>query len=1083
LTGKATMGDDGDALPLHEFASPAWGPDDEGCRVTEGEVQETVRDSTLFTSRTQGREFEHGEWRAFLAARHLCALPLEPEALLRLLGPADGQPGEIVGHLAPIASWLVDLKPELARGIAEHDPLMLLTAPHPALGAEERALLAETGVNAFTGGWKLSDIGAMQGLANLAHPALTEKLRSLLRVDATPHLQGMACVIARSCPDQAPLDALLTLALHPQADPQSRAWAASLTARLGGEPERHKLVPLCGSDVPEPARTAAVLALWPKHVGTRALLDALSTGVGLIGCLTLARGRIGKDLPAEDMPNAFAWASDALENLPVFATELWVAQAIFRRALVGAEIPQKDIRAAVLPWLGGTAGSIARWESVDWEFWADEEERAFVDALIDAACSLGAPDSGLDTVIDAWGALEGRGLFDRQVGWLVERIAVATDGPERAWLQVAASAALVHLHEDRNASGPTRPSVERRWQAVQKLASDPRARLALGDLLDPGWVPPRSHGPSRAGSDAGLAPDERGNDPWVERIRELLPVEASGGWPEIAWLLQTRPEGRSVELACVDDIPKRPLWRSLRATMQRELRALAASWLRTTTPPQVLDPRFGPTREEGPALWAFGLLASPEAGSGPGASAETLGRWAGVLLRARIPTGREGSLAHVVREAAQIALPQVLAALEDALAGPTFVVLPALDRLELALKLPDVADAVADVAGSLLREGRLQEVHEVFRRLLQAGSGRARDLGIEFMGEHGEGADALDVAAALVEYEPVAAWSVLRERFRDDDRARLMFRRVPAFTARWEWSPRHPIPSSLLGEAFSWLTRLHPYDKGKPRSGVQNGDYVVRMWRDAVIGELRRRTDPDALVAARSLVKAFPQVAFLALVRDEVQRASRDARWRPLSLDEVRRLGRRPPIRDAQELRVAVRAALDEAASALRDKPQPKAEALWNEDRPKPEQALSAWLVAFLRNQAAPGHLPGATVSYDAEQAKPSPVRKGERPDITVQVPLSAGRPPLTCLIEVKPSWADVVGELPVKARYQARTRDTTTIYLVFWFDPAQWNPDRGRKRARNWTSPEALRASLEERAKKLPEDRPVEVVVLDASR
>src|SRR5262249_55635495 len=151
---------------------------------------------------------------------------------------------------------------------------------------------------------------------------------------------------------------------------------------------------------------------------------------------------------------------------------------------------------------------------------------------------------------------------------------------------------------------------------------------------------------------------------------------------------------------------------------------------------------------------------------------------------------------------------------------------------------------------------------------------------------------------------------------------------------------------------------------------------------------------------------------------------------------------------DNEQLSAITVESLDRLQTRLTGQITPQAFALWDERsrRPKHEDRISDYTTDHLRRDLRER---GIIVDRKVEVTRKTGSGIGDRNDIAVQAANETDTLKLT--IEIKECFhRDVQTAMrnQLVEQYLAPTRERHGIYLVFWFDPAQWDPsDDGRGR------------------------------------
>ncbi|MFF9485479.1 NACHT domain-containing protein [Streptomyces sp. NPDC014676] len=264
-----------------------------GCQPFE--VNPTVIDEVLstglFTASGHRRfAFRHSSLAAFLAARHLISRSVPDAALRRLLlvGAPDQETAGIPVSLRETAAWLVALVPDRTRWLASADPESLTV--HSALvdadGVRElivrRLLERAADVELGEARWQRTRwVLGHPGLARQLTPVLTlgpgdfEDWETRARVE-------VALRLAEQCPSPELAPLLLKVAADARWPAGNRAHAAKAAFACDetlAAPALNEVLttlgPGTGTDSGSRLKGVLLTLLWPRHLDTSTMLDAL----------------------------------------------------------------------------------------------------------------------------------------------------------------------------------------------------------------------------------------------------------------------------------------------------------------------------------------------------------------------------------------------------------------------------------------------------------------------------------------------------------------------------------------------------------------------------------------------------------------------------------------------------------------------------------------------------------------------------------------------------------------------------------------------------------------------------------------
>ncbi len=1085
----------------------------DGVRVVpadRAQLYEIFSECAIFRASNSGDiRFEHDDFASFLAARFLVTRRVEPSAVLDLLRPPGSLRGRVVAGFEPLAAWLGALLPDVAEQVAAAQPEALLAAPSPAIPVGARAAAVDAVLQGLADGRIHPYEPWLEGRGvPLDHPGLVCQL-SLALEDRSEAVRVGAARLGAALGPLALLPALVARALDTEESEIVRVVSIDAVGKLATSTGRNRLrvllATLPASDPSGRIRGAALSALWPQAVSTRELFDHLVPGIGEAFLHDLAAGALEATLQPGDLLPALRWAEGVLTGDLRDISRGRVAEAVVRVALVGASgsVPEDEFRATVRRWIVHGSQPGRSWSGIWHRDWSRNSVRALIRTILDVGASIGPPNYIEDEQRALVMALKHKLFLHGHLAWLLEGwLGAKTDAVKAWWLWASREGVLKLIRqrwggwsEEATAAG------ERLWRELETAVDkEPEYKAAVGDLLDPEHrfaALVRDEATGRGRADAPPAPDEGAVAASMSRLRELLsPLSVPPGpaWPEVSWLLQTQPEGRSATLAAASDLTERLLWREANQDLKEAVRTCAIRWLEET-PSRWKDwiatgriPSLVPR-----AVWALVLVGPESVGAGLWSS------WSPPLLVAEAPEVDKPAVSQLLEAGAKSARSEILAGLGRLLTAESWLSQRAWRRLGSLLDDGETREEAAAVVVEQLAAGNLKDVQGAFEALLQAGSPRARRTALGTLAGEASTEAAEAIASALLLSDPGRSWTELFDYLTgNSERGERVVERV---TRRFDFGgprPERSLSAEAVGQLLSWLIQRFPYSRDSRRSGAFTETPRTRAedWRDALLRELQGRADEDALQAVRRLQKSFPELEWLGRVAGEIEQRVEVEAWVPLRVDEVLKLGTVRPVRDERDLLRAVERALDEIQTEMRAGDPPSADHLWDEGgtprsprRPRSESFLSDWLRRELSRAEG---LQSVSITRESETLPPGPGRRGQELDLLLSKLVrgaSGEHMEISCLIEVKGAWhPNLLGGLHGQtADYLRRSRRRSGLLLVVWFDPEQWD-DSGREARRrrsviNQGPAEALAAKLEAEVATLRESGfAVAARVLDAS-
>lgn len=386
---------------------------------------------------------------------------------------------------------------------------------------------------------------------------------------------------------------------------------------------------------------------------------------------------------------------------------------------------------------------------------------------------------------------------------------------------------------------------------------------------------------------------------------------------------------------------------------------------------------------------------------------------------------------------------------------------------------------------------RLAEFVALLEPLAAAGFEPAIEHGVARLGELGPGT--IEIADLLLRCAPVRVWPALQAMLaKHDELARELLLHAAA-----HYSLATPFYAALDEEAIAdiylLMERLFPPEEDqKGPSGFVSPLEAIPYLRDGAPRCLAAIGTEKAVAALRQLVAERPGSDFL---RHELSRGELEMRlktWSPLTPREVLALADRPETRlvtSAAELLGILVEALEKFATELHGAQTPVRD-LWDRQgtkrvfRPIDENGFSDVIARFLRRELGSS---GIFANREVEVSRRPGAPVGQRTDILVNTVRRRenGEPfnPITAVIETKGCWNKELFtalEAQLVHDYMVKLNAPVGIYLVGWFDSAQWDKTNNRRGRVASSTINEVRDRLEQQAAAAPEGFLVHAIVLD---
>ncbi|MFE3106876.1 hypothetical protein ACFXKJ_40380 [Kitasatospora indigofera] len=282
--------------------------------------------------------FAHKSYQEFLAAEFLKAHDMPAPVQQELLWIGDGEARHVIPAHQAVAAWRSGTDPKVFEDLLRDDPMVLTLADLASRPDNDRARV----VAALLALLERDDTARLESstLHRLRHPDLAAQLRPHLRSGTELTLLYGAVSIARACPCPDLANDLLTIAEHPDLNPEVRVAAiAGVTDLVDAEAERLKT--LAGDDSPEVV-AAALRRLRPDHLTLAEFLAKVrDPNPNYIGTAYMLRREVPEQISADEIGEAVAWARGVFWY-PAVQGSPALALAILARAVTLANQQQDN---------------------------------------------------------------------------------------------------------------------------------------------------------------------------------------------------------------------------------------------------------------------------------------------------------------------------------------------------------------------------------------------------------------------------------------------------------------------------------------------------------------------------------------------------------------------------------------------------------------------------------------------------------------------------------------------------------------------------------------------------------------------
>jgi hypothetical protein len=1008
--------------------------------------------NTALMRSTAGRAtFVHQTYAEYLCARWLASGRLAPEQISALLvNPYDTR-GELLPHLRDVAGWLAAMNPDVFGWLLSTHARVLLRGDLAQLEPDARAAIVRVLLLPSDEPVRVWDPQVRSSLGRLRHPGLASQLSGpLTRRDTDEDVVLVAITLAHTNRVRELADALLALASDREAQIVLRHAATSALGDVGDSVHLDALRPLAvelqDEDRADEVKGAALAVLWPEHIDTAALLDALAPARrnNFYGNYQSFLSRAASDVPVDDLAAAIRWAArqprapfatDALSEFtdsvverawPLIAddaiadalTELAVVRLRHNREIANSSVRRNDSEAFKTP-LG---------------------RRVIVQRLIP---HLG--ESGLHPI---YLQLSRPPLVQPDdLAWLCDAFQLApTSGLRAKWaslIDVAfspeQSPAMVNaILESAHTHGELADALSF-WIGSVELDSE-QARLGREQLarVFPAPAEPQHDTPESTDIDI---------DAEIQRFLGDGERGDLDAWWWISHLMIFDQAGKPETFESDPQLSNSPGWKRADAATRARLIELAATYVRRRGPrPSKWWGKSTLWRPANAGVQALVVLHQHGHPVWKSLSKKRWDVWCPAVVGFGL-TGPEGAeaLAPILRRLAND-VPETLAAwlvrairLDDG----TKTVALLQSRLPVVLPTPEVESALLQVAQDETVSAALRA--ELLSICVQEGVGIGVATSILQRAVDPPTADeelASGLLSTLLQHAPVATWAVAWPII---EAIPTVGRRVIESLATFEsYGVAADLTADQVADLYLWLEEQYPRSEDPDdNDGIISTRQQIGWWRDRLVEVLIQRRTDASVAALRRLHLAMPQVKILALRLRAAEVALAQDRWTPprprelvlLAEDRVRRL-----VQSAEQLQRVVLESLTRANERLQSE-WPKAWQLWNDAplKPKSEERLSDWIKDWLDDDLARRLV---TTREPQVRATRSGSGIGARNDLRVEVAADNERGALATIIEVKRYWHPKVttaARTQLADDYLATAGLTHGIYLVGFYGAPGW--------------------------------------------
>lgn len=1067
-------------------------------QVTQLALREAL-DSGLFTSRGRDRlGWAHQTYGEFLAARYLTQEAISYRQINDLFVHPHDSKRRLIPQLQEAAAWVAGENRALFEQLARTQPEVLLrsdvaTADDQTKSALVDALLKAIGMDSVQGDW-----WAMRArYRKLRHSLLARQLRRYIcdqSMDSDTRVEAIhiadACELTELLPD------LTKVALNTKQPQPVREWAAGLVSRKGDKSLKKRLKPLAlgkgGNDPHNELRGAALKACWPEHISAKELFGSIKVPDRRFGGLykQFISQELIKGLKPSDLPVALAWAEvQDEEHIHSLGGYEGLVQKILDMA--GEHIETASVLSlfarALLARLRMHDSSIpGEKSSLIQKLEASSDLRLKLAEAIILHFDTAKDDS---VCITHFGL---RLVTGNDFEWVVSRLQTARESRlQEAYAYMLgrifypSDAARANKVIELSAQYPIVMDVLSCWLKPMDLNSDEvrKTRKHFYDDLQYREKAAQRRRPKL------LAPLP------MERMTALLDQFDVGdieAWWKLCTWVGVEDTGRHCEKLYHMDIREMPGWKN--ATDVTKARMLSAAFIYVNA--REIDPKewfWKKNISHHPAVAGFRallLLANESRAQFESLTEEVWRRWLPAILRH-----------HYYDELAEHRL----------LLGQAFLYAPQ-EAVKWSLELLNLENKED---GNLWVLSKLPDVwsDELGKALLARAQQRklkpqcTKQLLTELLGHEVPGAlnfirsvipkrsptgqssrlTALVAIRLLMTNGSLGDWPPLWRLIKAD--ATFGRELIEGLGHEFDDAPA-PMLKTLteadVGLLWEWMFKQYPIksDPDRSQGGTVTTRWAMATLRDNLISHLANAGTFLGCAELRRLIQKYPQFTWFQHVLMRAEEQTRRNTWTPPLPSHLFKLTENRHARlvqSAAQLLDVIVDLLDALQGKLLGEIQ-LAQFLWDGNQPKPEEAISDWIAAFLEDELKKrGVVVGREVQiyrYDKTDVHVTAVAKDDRSGTLEHVKV---------IIEVKGCWhreLKTAMQRQLAERYLTKYGCQHGLYLVGWFSQSGWANSDGRRKRVGFSNIQTLKTFLADQSQKLSkQDQAIRAVVLDFSK
>lgn len=1069
-----------------------------------------VLDTGLFTARGERRMgWAHQTYQEFLAANYLAEKGVPARTILKALTHPKGG---LIPPLAIIGAWVASLNREVRVSLIATDPWTLLRGDLTKWEAADLAALIDSLLEWVEKGRHFDYFfGISETYERLKHPDLADQLRSVITDRTRKNLtRKMALAIAERCELKELQPALLHAAKDRTEDPMIRAAAIAALRQCGDDAAPGEILAILrndlGADPDTEIRGYALDLLWPDHITADQLFTLLApSNDHYWGSYASFLFQLPRTLKPEHLRPALAWATAYIRtsNLMGGFRDKTLADAIMFKAWEVFEDPE-----LIGPFLEHIATRLHQYGELcrGTDFKASDafrsrlstdtpRRRHFLKYLSQQAIG---PHDGFSYHRTGF-------LREEDFNWLLE-ISPGGATPLAEVNEATIIAFIEILFQNDNAQFEALYPILLRWAVL---------RTKFASLLDGISIDSEYAKNARWQRQQMRELQEKALTPAITdipaEIESLLARSEKGEWQAWCWLnlvLMLTPASPVLSDGLNYFISTMPGWVSASGPIRHRIVETAQAYL--TAAQSSVNLWFGKNpmplhSNDLSAVRAFILLRQQAPDAYAAIPRAVWEKWTPVIVGLRLSVGNENSedVRHIQRDAFANAPTAFVSAVCKMLhmekaharassdAHATSVAHPFLFLRDLEGCWDDEGLKVAlfdEMSDSDLRPA---EYAALLDALIRAGFEPAIEHAVTQLDGLDENSAA--IADVLLCRAPAAVWPLLWPKLLADE---VLARAVFIHAVR-NFSLATPFyvnfSAEALADLYLLMESLFPsVPDPRPVAGWVGPLDMIPHLRDGTVRCLAAMGTEEAVGALMRLVAERPDIPLLPSELSRGEAEMRLKTWSPLTVKELFALTDQPAaklITSAADLLQTLLDTLTNFASELHGAQTPVRD-LWDLQvktklyMPIDENGLSDVVVRYLRNQL---QVEGVFANREVEVTRRPGAPVGQRTDILVNTVRRAsdGLPidPITAVIEVKGCWNSEIFtalDKQLVRDYMVDLRAPVGIFLVGWFDQAQWDQADYRRPRVPHISIEKAQDVLDQQAAAVPEGFLVRAVVLN---